>query len=341
MATSDRPIATLSLDLDNLWSYLATHGDAGWERFPSFHTTLVPRVIDIMRRRNLPLTVFIVGKDATLPQCRKPLNDLVQAGFELGSHSFLHEQWLAMEGEDAVNQDLARTEESIERCTGVLPRGFRGPGFSLSTGSLNVLLRRGYHYDASSFPTYMGPLSRAIFMTTSKLTGEARRKRARLFGRLADAIRPLEPHLWQLEKGQLVEVPVTTVPGVKLPLHMTYILFLAQYSEALALTYFRSAMAMCRRLKISPSMLLHPPEFVSLDSAPGMDFFPNMRMPSEKKLRFVDRVLAEYAEQFDVMPIGRAVEVFKQRKLKLIAAERYVPAPDPVEMAIQTSIDIG
>ncbi len=29
-----KPIASLSLDLDNKWSYMKTHGDAGWESFP-------------------------------------------------------------------------------------------------------------------------------------------------------------------------------------------------------------------------------------------------------------------------------------------------------------------
>ena len=26
-----KPIASLSLDLDNKWSYMKTHGDAGWD----------------------------------------------------------------------------------------------------------------------------------------------------------------------------------------------------------------------------------------------------------------------------------------------------------------------
>ena len=31
-----RPVATLSLDLDNLWSYLKTRGDRSWRSLPSF-----------------------------------------------------------------------------------------------------------------------------------------------------------------------------------------------------------------------------------------------------------------------------------------------------------------
>lgn len=328
MSKQSRPIATLSLDLDNLWTYLATHGDDAWQRFPSYHNVLVPRVLQMLKQRKLAMTVFVVGKDATLPECRGPLNDIVQAGHEIGNHSFLHEQWVALEGEPAIDQDLAQAQEAIERCMGTRPRGYRGPGFSLSTATLDALHRRGFLYDASSFPTYMGPMARAYFMATSKLTGEARRKRARLFGRLSDAARPLHPHRWRLDAGQIVEVPVTTLPGLKLPMHMTYLLFLAQRSEALALAYFRTGLALCRASGIAPSLLLHPPEFLGLDTAPSMAFFPNMRMPLDKKLRLVDRMLAEFAEQFDVMPLGSAVERLNGSGLRVVSAQRFVPAAD-------------
>src|SRR5437660_258089 len=39
-----KPLASLSLDLDNKWSYLKTHGDAGWDRYPTSLTLAVPPV---------------------------------------------------------------------------------------------------------------------------------------------------------------------------------------------------------------------------------------------------------------------------------------------------------
>ena len=41
-----KPLASLSLDLDNKWSYMKTHGDAGWEAFPSYLDIVVPRVLE-------------------------------------------------------------------------------------------------------------------------------------------------------------------------------------------------------------------------------------------------------------------------------------------------------
>jgi len=41
-----RPLCSLSLDLDNLWSYLKTHGEAGWDEYPSYLDSVVPHVLN-------------------------------------------------------------------------------------------------------------------------------------------------------------------------------------------------------------------------------------------------------------------------------------------------------
>ena len=50
---SGKPIASLSLDADNLWSYQKTHGDAGWDRYGSYLDVLVPRVLEFLAEREV------------------------------------------------------------------------------------------------------------------------------------------------------------------------------------------------------------------------------------------------------------------------------------------------
>lgn len=64
--TLKKPIASLSLDLDNQWSYMKTHGDEGWEMFPSYLDILIPRVLKFLDERHLKITFFVVGQDAAL-----------------------------------------------------------------------------------------------------------------------------------------------------------------------------------------------------------------------------------------------------------------------------------
>lgn len=41
--SNNKPLASLSFDLDNQWSYMKTHGDPGWDTFPSYLDLVVPR----------------------------------------------------------------------------------------------------------------------------------------------------------------------------------------------------------------------------------------------------------------------------------------------------------
>ena len=68
MTADPRPLASLSLDLDNLWSYQKTHGDAGWDAFPTYLDVVVPRILEVTAARGLTITVFVVGQDAADPR---------------------------------------------------------------------------------------------------------------------------------------------------------------------------------------------------------------------------------------------------------------------------------
>ncbi len=134
-----RPLACLSLDLDNLWSYMKTHADAGWESFPSYLDIAVPRILEFLDRRGLQITFFIVGQDAALQKNHGAIRSITDAGHEIGNHSFNHEPWLHLFTEQQIEAELARAEQEIERVTGQRPLGFRGPGYSLSLSVLRSL----------------------------------------------------------------------------------------------------------------------------------------------------------------------------------------------------------
>ena len=63
---SGKPLANLSVDLDNEWAYLNTHGDPTWESYPSYLDVVVQRILDVLAHRKLLITVFVVGQDAAL-----------------------------------------------------------------------------------------------------------------------------------------------------------------------------------------------------------------------------------------------------------------------------------
>src|SRR4029079_8148677 len=155
-STMPQPLARLSLDLDNKWSYLQTDGDGGWEKFPSYLDVVVPRFLDLLSDLSLRITVFVVVQEAARAPNRESLASISAAGHGVGNHSFHHEPWLHLYSPAQIEEEISAAEEALAAATGVLPIGFRGPGYSLSPAVIECLARRGYQYDASTLPTVIG-----------------------------------------------------------------------------------------------------------------------------------------------------------------------------------------
>ena len=304
-----RAAAGLSFDLDNLWSYMKTHGDGGWEDYPSYLDRLIPDVLDLFDKRRLRAAFFIVGRDAVQKKNLASLRLIVEAGHEVGNHSFDHEPWLHRKTNGEIEDEIVRTEDAILQATGLRPRGFRGPGFSWSPDLLRILAARNYRYDASTFPTFIGPLGRFYYFTQSRLTERQKEERRELFGGMAEGLRPVRPYLWRLSaQMSLLEIPVTTMPVLKSPFHLSYLLYLGGISPLLMRSYFRTALAVCRATRVGVSFLLHPLDFLAGEDAPALAFFPAMAMSRQKKRRLVLEVLDIFSEYFDILPLGAYAE---------------------------------
>ena len=203
--------------------------------------------LETLEALKIHLTFFVVGRDAANPQHHHWLRAAVAAGHEIGNHSYEHEPWLHRYAPDKLAIEIASAEEAIVAATGTRPIGFRGPGYSWSPALFEVLVDRGYLYDASTLPTY---LARWPARTTSgRPTSRAARAGGAcrsLFGSARDGLRPVRPYRWSLPSGRtLLEIPVTTMPVLKTPFHLSYLLYLSRVSEAAMTAYLR---ARARRL---------------------------------------------------------------------------------------------
>jgi peptidoglycan-N-acetylglucosamine deacetylase len=313
-----KPIASLSLDLDNKWSYMKTHGDAGWESFPTYLDVVVPRSLNFLRERDLKITYFIVGQDADLEKNHEAIKQISDANHEIGNHSFRHEPWLHLYTKQELITEFERTETALEKVTGQIPKGFRGPGYSLSPTVLEVLAERNYEYDCSTLPTYIAPLARAYyFFKSPEMSDEEREKRKKLFGKFSDGFQSLKPYKWQIGEKTLTEIPVTTLPIFKTPIHFSYLLYLATFSEIAAKTYFKTALKFCVFNKIAPSLLLHPLDFLDGKDAAELKFFPAMNLAAEKKMELISTFLADFEKHYTLVNVREhALSVDKKLKVK-------------------------
>lgn len=306
-------IASLSLDLDNKWSYLKTHGDDGWSSYPSYLDTLVPRVVDFLEQHDVSITFFIVGQDAELEKNARSLKMIADAGHEIGNHSFNHEPWLHLYSKEQLRDELERADKAIQSVTGQRPKGFRGPGFSLSKSTLETLLDLGYEYDCTTFPNFLNPVARAYYLMNSKLDKAEKQKRSQLFGSWGDGLKPLKPHYWQIDERKLLEIPVTTMPIFKVPIHFSYLLYLFSYSPVIAKMYFKMALTLCKLTNKEPSLLLHPLDFMGKDDDKDLAFFPGMQLDSQAKIDFIGDVITHLKKSYRPVTMSEHASIIQTR----------------------------
>lgn len=298
-----KPLASLSLDLDNKWAYLKTHGNPDWDSFPSYLDLVVPRLLEFLSDRKLHITVFVVGQDAVIEKNKEPLLWVAEAGHEIGNHSFHHEPWLHLYTPEELDEELEHSENAIFEATGQRTVGFRGPGFSLSDQVLKALIRRGYEYDCTTFPTFLGPLARAYYLMTSKLSPEQKKERKSLFGTWRNGMQSNQPYFWNAGTERLIEIPVTTMPIFKIPIHASYLLYLGKFSKTLAKMYFWKTLKMCWAFRVQPSFLLHPLDFLGAEDDRDLSFFPAMDQPAEKKIQLLSEIIGMFCKHYEVVTL--------------------------------------
>jgi hypothetical protein len=148
-------------------------------------------------------------------------------------------------------------------------------------------------------------LARAYYFRAAKLTAEQREERSMLFGRFDEVFQRNTPYRWRLPSGaRLLELPVTTIPGLKTPFHLSYLIYLARFSTAALEAYLRVAIEACRVTRTPPSILLHPLDVLGGDQVPSLRFFPGMDLDGPAKRALFVRVLGRLSEHFDLMPMN-------------------------------------
>ena len=312
-----KPLCSISLDLDNQWSYMKIHGDNNWKNYPSYLNTFVPYILNILKELNLKITFFVVGKDAAINENSDVLK-MISNFHEIGNHSFNHESWLHLYSKDEIKGEISKAEEAIEKITGEMTNGFRGPGFSWNNDLIEILTQKGYLYDASILPTFIGPLARLYYFKSTNLSEEEKLYRKELFGKFKDGFRKLKPFYWELNSGKkILEIPVSTIPFFKTPFHLSYLIYLNNISPLLRSVYFETAIKLCKLTGSEPSFLLHPLDLIGGDQIKELAFFPGMNIKSDNKIQLFFEIVKELKNNFHLVNMSaHAKQVIKRKNIK-------------------------
>jgi hypothetical protein len=282
-SSTNRPAATLSVDVDPIDCHLAGHGLPGLPPDAVVYERAVPRLLEVFAAHRVRATWFFVGRDAD--RARGAIEQVVAAGHEVASHSQHHPVGFHRLSPDEVASELGRSRSALEEASGTSVRGFRAPGWERPGQLEEALVTAGYAYDASYYPS---PLVAAAGLLLSLRRG------GRPFLGSGQWLGAREPR--QLQAG-LREFPVS-VTRIRLPIYHT---MRYQLSDS----RFESILDRLAAEGHELSYPIHAVDALSLledPIDPRMKRHPGMRFEGAHKLALLDRSLAAIATRFDASP---------------------------------------
>ena len=188
----------LTIDVEDYFhvqAFADVISSAHWDEYPVRVERNTFRLLELLGRRNVQATFFILGWVAD--RCPALVRAIVDSGHEIGSHGYGH-QMLTRGSQANFRADLTRAKSAIEDQTGSRVTCFRAPSYSITSKTLwalEILGEFGFEYDSSIFPI-----------------------RHDYYG-IPDA--PRFPHYWSLKSGaRLLEFPPSTVRilGINVPI---------------------------------------------------------------------------------------------------------------------------
>lgn len=217
-------IACVSVDLDSIGHYLRIHGLSeellSPEAARAVYRKALARFVGLFADAGIAATFFAVGRDLSDRPSAEALRAAAHAGHEIGNHSFSHDYDLTRRSAEGIVREVTEGERAIVRAVGTPPRGFRAPGYTVSSELLQVLWVRNYLYDSSVFPAAPYYLAKAAIMGAMALAG--RRSKA-VLDRPRVMLAPRRPYRpdprdpYKAGQGARLELPISVEPVTRVP----------------------------------------------------------------------------------------------------------------------------
>jgi hypothetical protein len=120
-----------------------------------FYFEALDKILKISKKFNLPLTIFVIGKDLEYPEIASRIKDLFYQGHEIANHSYSHPQNFGYLTIEQQISEILQCNDKIFKTIGIYPEGFLAPGWSTSYQLLKYLNRNGFTHDSSYFSSVL------------------------------------------------------------------------------------------------------------------------------------------------------------------------------------------
>lgn len=215
----------VTIDMDNYGEYRSLVDSTGAEAEASFYRDAAPRFLDLLDEHGVRATFFVIGRDAARPEHRKILAEMAARGHEIGNHSYTHPYNFRELTAAEKKAEIVQAEAAIADVVGERPVGFRTPSCDVDLETLTLLSERGYLYDSSIFPS---PFMWAFMLYGKLIVHRSDYQLGHPLSVFAPGL-PYVPSADRLHRPsasagdgpEIVEIPISVVPGLRVPFYST------------------------------------------------------------------------------------------------------------------------
>ena len=290
----------IQIDVDGLWVIFQHFGFEHSCSEDLLYESALPGFLDFFDAHNVKATLFVVGKDLQTPFKVKLLKKAVENGHEIANHTMNHAEGFSFLPLDKKIKEIEDAERIIRDTLGVNVKGFRTPSNDVDSETLKILEDRGYTYDSSLLPTYYGPLLKKLKFASLKVP-----RKDHYLGKCAYGFAPLEPYhpayetIWKKGEMKIIEIPITTMPWLRMPFHTSFTL--ASYQLGFKCGLFNLGYGLLSLTNLPLNFVFHTNEL----SVPIYDERIRrqlgLNLPLETKQKICNHILTRIKKDFDIV----------------------------------------
>lgn len=288
---------TIQVDVDGLWVIGKLLGrDYSEESDPVFDTG-IDNLLKIFYEFGVKATFFIVAKDLESNANREIVKRIIESGHEIASHSMTHRYLNSLSETDRFDE-IASSKKVLENILGVKVNGFKAPGFAVTKDAGGMLLEAGYEYDSSVLGSSLAYLME-LFSGLSYSKWE-------MMTSPAGPYRSSRGNIFKRGKDGITEIPITTLPLLRLPIHFSY----AALGDKVYANFTRAILK-----RVNPEFinyLFHPLDLLDERSVKIDAKIYGLRKNAESKISMAKDMLKFFKEHYNFVTSKEMYEIARE-----------------------------
>jgi peptidoglycan/xylan/chitin deacetylase (PgdA/CDA1 family) len=286
MENKKLPYCTVQFDADGLWVInKLLNRSSEIDPDPVFERG-IEKALSFFDELGIRATFFIVAKDLKSESKKGLIKRLAGLGHEIACHGMEHAYLNSMTDEE-VYMEIVSSKKLIETELGITLNGFKAPGFAANRRMVKFLEEAHYDYDSSVF----GSLAAFAMQLASGVVYD---KKGMTFAPNRP-YRPSRDNIFKRGTSDIVEIPVTVLPVLRLPMHFSY--------AALGGKLYSSMTRMALKLSGAGyvNYLFHPLDFLDRKSIGSDARIYGIDIAAETKLSMAGEMIRFLKDHYEIM----------------------------------------